>query len=249
MPVHDWTRVDAGVFHGFHVTWVAELAGRLNQLLPARYYALPEKRVVGLEPDVVTLDLGTPENPSTNGPGLGPIEAGGGLSLTVSPPKVEIALSRPAVGKQRIIAIRQTAGDRVVAVIEFVSPGNKSSGHAIRAFVAKAIEFLDRGVHMHVIDVFPPTPRDPRGIYEAIWNAYSESPCTPQAKPLTVAAFVAGDVEQALVESLGVGDPLPAMPLVLESDLYVWAPLEETYMSSFEKFPRRWREVVTAPAN
>ena len=26
MPVHDWTRVDAGVFHHFHLMWIAELA-------------------------------------------------------------------------------------------------------------------------------------------------------------------------------------------------------------------------------
>src|SRR5579872_4893945 len=25
MPVHDWTRVEAGIFHAFHVAWVPEL--------------------------------------------------------------------------------------------------------------------------------------------------------------------------------------------------------------------------------
>src|SRR5207248_2755294 len=31
MPVHDWTRVDAGAFHSFHTTWVALLGVRLNE--------------------------------------------------------------------------------------------------------------------------------------------------------------------------------------------------------------------------
>jgi hypothetical protein len=44
MPVHDWARVDAGIFHHFHVAWIDEIARALNRgLLPA---ALPEPRVL-----------------------------------------------------------------------------------------------------------------------------------------------------------------------------------------------------------
>jgi hypothetical protein len=25
MPIHDWTRVDAGIFHDFHLAWIAEI--------------------------------------------------------------------------------------------------------------------------------------------------------------------------------------------------------------------------------
>ena len=43
MPVHDWTRVDAGIFHHFHTSWMDEIAGALNAgLLPPDYYALAE---------------------------------------------------------------------------------------------------------------------------------------------------------------------------------------------------------------
>ena len=56
MPIHDWTRVDAGIFHAFHVTWIADLARALNRgLLPPDYYALAEQIVGGREPDVLTL--------------------------------------------------------------------------------------------------------------------------------------------------------------------------------------------------
>ena len=35
MPVHDWTRVEAGIFHAFHVAWVPEIQKALNGgLLP-----------------------------------------------------------------------------------------------------------------------------------------------------------------------------------------------------------------------
>ncbi|HUY34228.1 MAG TPA: GxxExxY protein [Pirellulales bacterium] len=30
MPVHDWARVDAGTFHGFHTAWLTHLSEALN---------------------------------------------------------------------------------------------------------------------------------------------------------------------------------------------------------------------------
>lgn len=44
MPVHDWTRVDAGTLHAFHTLWICEMMGALNAgLLPRGYYALVEQ--------------------------------------------------------------------------------------------------------------------------------------------------------------------------------------------------------------
>jgi hypothetical protein len=44
VPLHNWTRVDAGIFHAFHHGWITEIGRALNRsLLPADYYALPEK--------------------------------------------------------------------------------------------------------------------------------------------------------------------------------------------------------------
>lgn len=43
MPIHDWTRVDAGIFHDFHHEWVSTIKNALNQMLPPNYYALVEK--------------------------------------------------------------------------------------------------------------------------------------------------------------------------------------------------------------
>jgi hypothetical protein len=30
MPIHDWTRVDAGLFHAFHQMWIITLSRALN---------------------------------------------------------------------------------------------------------------------------------------------------------------------------------------------------------------------------
>ena len=44
MPIHDWTRVDAGIFHHFHHGWIEDLSRALNRgLLPPDHYALAEQ--------------------------------------------------------------------------------------------------------------------------------------------------------------------------------------------------------------
>ena len=41
MPIHDWTRVDAGLFHAFHQSWSVRIQDALNAgVLPKGYYAL-----------------------------------------------------------------------------------------------------------------------------------------------------------------------------------------------------------------
>ena len=88
------------------------------------------------------------------------------------------------------MAIRHRLGD-LVAVIEVVSPGNKSSRAAIRSFVDKAVAFLRQGVHLLIIDLFPPTPRDPQGMHPLIWDEIVEEPFElPADKPLTLAAYL-----------------------------------------------------------
>jgi hypothetical protein len=44
MPIHDWTRVDAGIFHDFHHEWISTVKGALNAgRIPSAYYALAEQ--------------------------------------------------------------------------------------------------------------------------------------------------------------------------------------------------------------
>ena len=52
MPVHDWTKVDAGIFHDFHTAWVIEIRNILNNgFLPEGYYALAEQHAGRFIPD------------------------------------------------------------------------------------------------------------------------------------------------------------------------------------------------------
>ncbi|HYV37774.1 MAG TPA: DUF4058 family protein [Gemmataceae bacterium] len=249
MPIHDWSRVDAGIFHDFHLEWISALKHVLNEgVLPADYYALAEQVSAGFHPDVLTLNRGIPPEPAKTGNGALPESGGGGIALATAPPKVRFsaaAASDTYAQKRRRIAIRHVSGDRVAALVEIVSPGNKASQHAMRSFIDKALEFLDAGIHLLILDLFRPGPRDTQGIHGVIWSAIKDETFTlPADKPLTLASYAAGAVTRAFIEPVAVGDSLPVMPLFLEPEYYVQVPLEKAYQSAFERVPRRWREIL-----
>src|SRR5215469_11915744 len=81
-----------------------------------------------------------------------------------------LTLQNPYVRLQRTVVIRHTSDDRIVAMIEVLSRGNKSNRHAIRSFIDKAVAALDGGIHLLLVDVHPPGPRDPHGIHGVVLN-------------------------------------------------------------------------------
>src|SRR5687767_3081940 len=102
MPIHDWTRVDAGIFHNFHHGWITDIYAALNRgILPPSYYALAEQIAGGLGPDVLTLrgPIGRP---------IEPVE-GGGVALATNPPRVRIRMTSDAsryAAKTKSVVIR-----------------------------------------------------------------------------------------------------------------------------------------------
>ncbi|MBC7854336.1 MAG: DUF4058 family protein, partial [Pirellulaceae bacterium] len=241
MPAHDWTRVDAGTFHHFHHSWIEEITRSLNGgLLPDDYYAMAEQRAAGLGPDVVTLELtskdgnGDGHSEPTHGNGHKDDSPGGVL---LAPPKVHLAGETDMEfyrRKQSRIAVRHVGGDFVVAMVEVVSPGNKSGMRAIRSFVEKAAELIDRGIHLLILDLFPPGPRDPQGVHAVIWDDIcGQQYRRPAGRPLTLAAYETDLSTKAYVECFGVGDILQDMPLFLRPHAHVPVPLEKTYESAF----------------
>src|SRR5207253_10862769 len=79
MPIHDWTRVDAGLFHDFHQDWTIELRRSLNAgRLPPGYVAFADQQTGGPIPDVLTLN----RRPQS----IGKREPAGGLAVATAPP-------------------------------------------------------------------------------------------------------------------------------------------------------------------
>jgi hypothetical protein len=242
MMLHDWSRIEPGLFHHFHQRWTIALTDALNAgLLPAGYSALIEQRSASVEPDVLTLHEEDPE-PLTVGAG-----ARGTLAVDVTPPKTRFVVQTSAdhyARKADRIAIHHPLGT-VVSIIELMSPGNKHSRAALRDFVDKTTAFLAHGVHVLIVDLFPPTVRDPRRIHDAIWRDFDGAPFHPPAdQPLTCVSYAAGEVTTAYVEPIAVGAPLPEMPVFLSADRYVSAPLDATYAESWRSCPASLRRTV-----
>jgi len=257
MPVHDWTRVDAGIFHDFHQRWIVTISSALNRgLLPGSYYAMAEQHGGKYEPDVLTLKARTPDPSAYGGNGGGfDDQTSQGEAATsgilVAEPKARVRVETDLEyyrRKQNVVAVRHVSGDELVAVIEIVSKANKSGRAAFDLFVKKATQYLGYGIHLLILDLQPPTSRDPQGIHGAIWDAIAgEEYVAPSDKPLTLAAYESGSGLRAFVEPIAVGDVLSPMPLFLWPGGHVPVPLEETYQAAWESFPRRWREVVARP--
>ncbi|HET6879539.1 MAG TPA: DUF4058 family protein, partial [Pirellulales bacterium] len=161
MPIHDWTRVPAGLFHHFHQDWTIEIARELNRgRLPSGVAALVEQRLGPREGDVLAIET----------PALPPTEKGG---VATVPPPVARIVRRTTTGfyseRANRVVVKHHLG-QIIAVIEVVSPGNKDCRASLREFVQKTVDFLRSGIHVLVVDLFPPTPRDPFGIHKAIWD-------------------------------------------------------------------------------
>jgi hypothetical protein len=251
MPVHDWTRVTAGTFHDFHNAWITELRNALNGgVLPEGYYALGEQRSGDVSPDVLTLHA------ETVSPGWTSETASGNtgmIAVAERPPKVTLALEAATdaafyIAKRRTLVIYHATGDRIVALIEILSPGNKHSQHTIDDFLDKVMAALRDGYHVLVIDLFPPGRHDPSGIHGVIWEYLTNEPWQALAdRPLTLASYCARVPITAYVEPISVSRPLPNMPLFLTPGHYIYVPLEETYMAAWRGVPQRWRRVIEPP--
>ncbi len=246
MPIHDWTRVTAGIFHDFHLSWIAELKRSLNQdILPPAFYALAEQRTGNLGPDVLTLC-----KPVSGSVATADARSERGIALAESPPKTRFHARTEIdayAAKARTVVIRHSSNHEIVAMIEIVSPGNKNGQMELAAFVRKAEQALFAGIHLLIVDLFPPTPRDPEGIHHAIWGEGREGDyALPPDKRLTCVSYVAYPCAEVFLDPLAVGDKLPKMPLFLSSETYVSVPLEATYRTAWEAVPAVWQEILTA---
>jgi len=126
MPIHDWTKVPAGIFHDFHHEWITAIKHSVNRTLSGTsYYALAEQIAGGVVPDVLTLqqpvkvrsaDKKRESRKST-------VDRNGAVALATKPPKARFRISDEArwyISKKKSVTIRHVSEHRVVAVLEIV---------------------------------------------------------------------------------------------------------------------------------
>lgn len=126
MPMHDWMRVEAGIFHAFHHEWISEIKRALNRdLLPPECYALAEPSTVGFGHDVIALQD----------------RRGSGDTIGGAVTKTEHVCGLRQRRASRVV-VRHVIDDRIVAMLEIVSPANEpitlvsyDSSSPVRAFI------------------------------------------------------------------------------------------------------------------
>ncbi len=243
MPVHDWSRVNAGIFHHFHQSWITAISDALNAgLLPDGFYAMAEQVAGRPHPDVLALEeFETPEDwLSRDG------DRSGGVAIADHPPKVRYTLEAEAAiyaAKADRVAIYHSSGDRIIAFVEIVSPGNKHGHLALQQLLEKLAGALEQGRHLLVIDLHPPGRSDPDGLHAEFWGT---TPGVSAEQPLSLAAYRADVHPTAYFEPIAVGDALPDMPLFLTPGRYINVPLEATYQTAWSGVPQRWKRVIEA---
>ncbi len=252
MPVHDLTRlVTLGEFHDFHLGLIATLRDALNRhLLPEGYYAAAEGRIMGFEPDVSAFERVHPPRQREPAPS-GAVAVRGDVLLTqqASPRAsyIDEADHWSALRESRI-AIYNKRGDRVISIIEVVSPRNKDRAEAVSFFGNKLETALFAGCNALVIDFLPPGAFDPQGMHYAFWSRFSESPHgVTESKSLAMSSYHAPMQNCTLeplayFEPVAVGQTLVQMPLFLALGEYINLPMQQLYDESVASLPGPYRE-------
>jgi hypothetical protein len=240
MPIHDWTKVDAGRFHALHVNWIVDLQNALNGgLLPQGFYAVPEQRAGRYEADLLTLERRSPvpdDQPDA-----------GGTAIARESPKttiIDLAEEDFHARRQNRLVVRHVSHDQPVALIELVSLGNKSSRKATDDFVSKSVAAMREGLHLVVADLFPPRRNDPRGLIGELWANFDRDYQPTRDAPLALAGFRVAEHVTAYIEPATVGQPVLSVPLFVTADRYVMLPLEQTYEAAFKRLPPAWQAMV-----
>lgn len=240
MPVHDWNRVHPGIFHDFHHEWISVTRRELNRILHGSdYYALAEQVVSGFGPDVLTLKL------PTNEPVV-PVARNSSLSVMVAPQSKIAIQSAPGwyTSRKKSVVVRHVSDHSIVAVLEIVSPGNKTSQRAISAITSKIQSLLTNRIHVSFVDVFPPTALAPQGLHPIVWeDAGGDCFAFDPTQPLLSAAYVAVEY-RAYLDPFAIGESLPSLPVFLTPFEHITVDMETTYRVAFEAVADVWQQVL-----
>jgi hypothetical protein len=141
---------DTRLWGDFHHTFISVLRAEINQVLPINYLASVEERVYVEKPGILRtiipdVVIARPMVPTTI-----PV---GKTAVADAPDKIAIPLLEPHEPYIQILALRN--GERqVVAVIELLSPTNKTPGSVgRRIYLQKQREMLHSNAHLIEIDL------------------------------------------------------------------------------------------------
>jgi hypothetical protein len=215
------------------------MALALNQsLLPKQFVAEARVQVGGQ----LQVDVGTFHEEADRQEG----EAGEAISWTPPPPAVAapLAFQDPDIFEVQVLG--QDEGPRLVAAIELISPVNKDRPANRRMFAVKCASYLNSGVSVIIVDVvtersgnlhaellellqvsIQTTAPGPRDLYACAYRAVRD-----RSSLSSEDRNGPGLRLESWVHALTVGDPLPTLPLWIQTDFCLPLDLEATYLAA-----------------
>jgi hypothetical protein len=238
MPLRDHFRPpldDLRHWEGFHATWPVMIVANLRRKLPRRYFAEPRVHSgASAEIDVTTF-----EREGDAGLATSEGNGNGGVATAVwAPPRPTLAVTTDLPGQDvfEVCVYDEKRHCRLVAAVEIVSPANKDRPEHRNAFTAKCAGLLRERVSVVIVDVV--TTRT-SNLYGELLDRLGHSDPTfdPESPTLyTAACRLTRREEEWLLEAwahpLGLGQPLPTVPLWLADNLAAPLELEESYQQS-----------------
>ena len=220
-------------WEGFHGLWAAALVEKLNRdILGDEYFADMQVHIGSqVEVDIATVE----ESRETTERSA----ATATLAPAWAPPMTDLILPTVFPDDIEVQIFATGTGATLVGAIELVSPGNKDRPEARRAFAAKCVSYLTRGIGLIVVDI----------VTNRLVNLHNEViGLLGHGEPFLLAPVVttyaiayrpsrqpSGDQIELWPGPLSLGQPLPVLPLALRNAGVVPVDLEETYSEARER--------------
>lgn len=205
-------------WEGHHSRWSSAIADALNEVLPDGYFAEPQVHSgPRVEVDVATFDG---------------VSRGGVATATQTMPKLAPAdrvLSAEFPEQFSVQVFESSAGPRLVAAVELVSPANKDRPQTRRLFAAKCAAYLQQGCGLIIVDVVTNRLGCPLDDLLAL-IAPDELPAGAELAAASFRPLRTGhDSIELRLRPLAIGEPLPELPLALDAATWVMLDLEAAY--------------------
>jgi hypothetical protein len=242
MPLRDHFRPPVEDLLGWdtlHSGWATRLADVLNERwLSPEFVAKEHTRSGRLEIDVATYER--PHGPVPSAPAK---EANGPATATLpqlyAPPLATQTMPGVFPDDFEVRVFNTRGGNRLVAAIELISPGNKDRADERSAFAAKCAAYLQKGVSLVIVDVVTDRRANLHNETVRLMGARDEYLMPANTNLYTVAYRPVLRKDKAEIDlwpvPLAVGEVLPTMPLRLLNDLFVPVELESTYTETCRK--------------
>ena len=137
---------------GVHAALISEIRSRLNSVMPTRYFADVEERIILCDVDDPMIWLIVPD--VTVRESYARVTSDSGSStLAAITPALQAHVAEPQFKERRII-IRSSDSESIVTAIEILSPANKLKGSASRtSYLSKRRDLLQSEAHFIEIDL------------------------------------------------------------------------------------------------